>query len=1080
MSFQQVRFFGASVQGFTGSVGWNEQQGTLTVNLVEDVAGGDHFNPPDIGSPVYFVFDQFKYGGLLQSWEQQNSTDGRPVYSVIITDPREILDGTQIILDAFNGSVLGTPNLLNAFGYWEKNAFGASQINEGGMPWNLISSAIIALVNTPNPLFAAYGSPLQFRGATYLLDISQLPFTPLEYRIGGVSIGLMELITQVCQDAGLDYFVRLLEGNIIQILTVSRVQQPPLGQIADFIGNSDGANATSIGQELRNETATTFLVGGQVCNLYQQAQSNLDPGLEELNTIWPFWGYDAFGNAIVGHGDFNSTNHSFDLDSRMLNIIGVGETYPADIGELRAAIAGEEEWRSYVEVFQGFKAAQIGITGRFSPNSGALDAIYQGNIFNPIIAENSSNQRANRTGSRHIDPEFVEQNIHNLFEFVSSFAQDYYGKKFMVRVPFVLAKVEPDTFNVFLSQEPTEGGWIGEGDQPLGLPVFFEDIFTTQDGRFEAFVRFDALNNGVYDMSQLDPNETVVANDALFVKVGIEPVTVFLDAANFISPRVVISLPQSINILPGSGQATFDAKDWYKGLELAFGKKLFDQGRNPTPGLTDIQKEALNRSVGFGAGGTAYWGMAPLAALPNYTAVPLKSNLLTYGPWSIAGPAGRVRFERDESLVPWNYGGYETMNFAAIARVQESVTFMQVGEMGSVRVPGTPTIQLGDVLQLGGPNVTAIDVSIGVDGVISNYRMRTYTPKFGQFARQNADRFTRLSRAAQQFRRGMRQLFRAPAPPGVGAFTNRERAFIGKNGSPLFSPRSPHTIIVGQTMQYLDDPKSRQAMVAEATFNEALGSLQAQNSEDYQASAMMSLDGLFRPYSTDTENQFMGHFETPSGGYPNVNNLNPWQSGNKTMTDIAIASYGDEYPNNGSDSLSTANPFFDNSTIRGIALRAPLVLTGWGFDINGLPVPNSNPDHPTANFLDGYRNQSQKWKTGPLDARWDDTRKVWVATGQSEVLAVVIYLSGGFLPVGGRPVYVVRKAKTMFSGGVIVIDNFTGIAPMDSPNDLAVVNIQEGVQDLHTLAVGTPVLVHSFNGVNFLNEHVRTMVQRNL
>jgi hypothetical protein len=63
--------------------------------------------------------------------------------------------------------------------------------------------------------------------------------------------------------------------------------------------------------------------------------------------------------------------------------------------------------------------------------------------------------------------------------------------------------------------------------------------------------------------------------------------------------------------------------------------------------------------------------------------------------------------------------------------------------------------------------------------------------------------------------------------------------------------------------------------------------------------------------------------------------------------------------------------------IRSVAHRAPLILSGPGYDTSGNPVPTgeSGVMHPQA-----YSDPSL-WKTGPLDVRWDDAKKLWIASG---------------------------------------------------------------------------------------------------
>lgn len=75
----------------------------------------------------------------------------------------------------------------------------------------------------------------------------------------------------------------------------------------------------------------------------------------------------------------------------------------------------------------------------------------------------------------------------------------------------------------------------------------------------------------------------------------------------------------------------------------------------------------------------------------------------------------------------------------------------------------------------------------------------------------------------------------------------------------------------------------------------------------------------------------------------------------------------------------------ERSGIRGVGLKSPLVLTGWGYDVNNLPVPASttNPQtfHPHASW------NTHLWKSGPVDLRWDQQRGVW--TGHKQRIYLV-------------------------------------------------------------------------------------------
>ena len=133
-SYNQTLFLGCSVLSFTASAGWNEQASEVTVELVQDPCPSlkTHFNTnissfvptvlyqsdpgftePNIGAPAYFRVADFEYAGIIQSYTRKDGADGNPVFSVKLTDPRVILEHTQLILDNYEGSVKGMHNLIN-------------------------------------------------------------------------------------------------------------------------------------------------------------------------------------------------------------------------------------------------------------------------------------------------------------------------------------------------------------------------------------------------------------------------------------------------------------------------------------------------------------------------------------------------------------------------------------------------------------------------------------------------------------------------------------------------------------------------------------------------------------------------------------------------------------------------------------------------------------------------------------------------------------------------------------------------------------------------------------------------------
>lgn len=123
---------------------------------------------------------------------------------------------------------------------------------------------------------------------------------------------------------------------------------------------------------------------------------------------------------------------------------------------------------------------------------------------------------------------------------------------------------------------------------------------------------------------------------------------------------------------------------------------------------------------------------------------------------------------------------------------------------------------------------------------------------------------------------------------------------------------------------------------------------------------------------------------------------------------------------------------------RFFSFKGPMVLHGWGYDVDGFPVPNASGDpiasgqykpHPTTGalwrtraldvmgsndinspdygeiiigknmvwasgawskpyrekeFLEGWGLRQNEWPVGPIDLRWDENRRVWIAGGGEE------------------------------------------------------------------------------------------------
>jgi hypothetical protein len=97
--------------------------------------------------------------------------------------------------------------------------------------------------------------------------------------------------------------------------------------------------------------------------------------------------------------------------------------------------------------------------------------------------------------------------------------------------------------------------------------------------------------------------------------------------------------------------------------------------------------------------------------------------------------------------------------------------------------------------------------------------------------------------------------------------------------------------------------------------------------------------------------------------------------------------------------------------IRPIALRGPLVIQGWGYDLNGKPIPNKEDDETDAQegtfktddlkdeFLDDWIQKRETWPVAPVDLRYDRLRKVWTIPNTFRIIHVEVTGEEG-IPAG--------------------------------------------------------------------------------
>ncbi len=1092
----------------------------------------------------------------------------------------------QSRFELIDGTVFGSP----------AQAYGGANLNYNGLSWNQLSVAMsVLLAGYPNiknaspfNLYSPYGR-LLFKApnaidfpyyssnplsmglgsadidgyAEYLLDISELPEAPSYYRIDGTSFSILDAVSELCQAATHDYYVELLpvstEGSILKYIkfrTSDRREAPASNQIPSYVDTSGKTIISySKGKELRNEITQSFVIGGKKNNLYQ-ADRVIKPDI-----ILPYFGLDSFGNTIIpilqndGYWAFFANAEELQSSMRSFQRNVPSQIYTTE-KELLAALSSFDVWHSYIStinapIFQAIfdntqvlsdddrnKAAVNGIKGILD-----IDAAKAGLIK---AVANAANTKFNghdliKAGADAFVKDTDKNDMTVLktaYQWVKRIADEYYGKKFQVLVPYVCSKIDAEAVQYIHAEDPAEAGFT-EVTPVIGLPNnIIDPTFRTTDNRLRAFTRWGTavLEDGfnAAKLEHLDPDDVTVRIvpyrggqwQIPFVTCDVDPEWVYLDKSNRFSPRAIITLPDRIVF-----DSTRDENgDFIAGVAEPFNalmeiiKAARDNAGNDLEDLTDNQIADIVSEIQKVVGGSITqeaWENRSL--MPDAAAIGIQSNVLSYGPWfATSGTAGGVQVIKQDGLSPWEYGGFFNLWQAGIAIAGESNSSQIVFEQGSVTFAGysdlaigaelfsTPvaiTSLSGSLVDAGagfqyakiqstpwvgtyGPNITGVTTQVGQQGLQTTYSMRTWTPKFGKFSRPNAERIKQIGQARIKSSRQVRTLAleslkqrKLIANDAALAVQRRLKSREGR----LLQTSSPHMVLAGEIVPWNTGNYSRPS-VSTSSITE-LNLVVNKEDPEYQKKAVMSLDGLLRPVSVQDAAGTLPQFATAKlggvqthgsrGTQPPVDKTgaagslleynpsldikylhplqNPssyqaitgrvaqdksdtptvghdieilgrdWDAGEAVPGEMGMAIQG--YLNNNGDLTS----YDYKEDYRMLALRGPLLMQGWGYDLDGFPIPNKADSEAAAStgnftdaslqnkFLDNHLRKSDTWPVGPIDLRWDRDRACWTIPQYRLVNATADQLIAA--TVGSTGTAILDGGPTLYDGSGNAISN---------------------------------------------------------
>ena len=509
---EPLRFLKSTVTSFNCSLGLGTQESTLNVDLVDDcdpevigIAGS--FQPTNdpsviVGAPVYFPDNPgampFSFGGVLTNWTITQNGSGK-TYNAKVSDPRQLLENTIIILDTYIGAPVKGINYFNVYAHFEKdvlenencNVFGTARSNDRGMPYSKIIEALIAI----DPVIC---SPT---GYQFIIDFTTFPgvssgrAVPDWYRVAGPSITVLQLLQDICDTLAYEFYVELVRFGTQNRIVVGLIDlSAPPSSFAGLIDAYDGvATDLSYGQELRNEKTKMVLFGEQVHYLsrvddfdfffgedYNPATDTLEPVVPYKRDECGFWIKKRIDSLNVSlHSPF-ATNGPFEISEM----------------DIRTAMASHEMWKNRTFDKNTGGNFNQAIRDKFGIETD-INKVLQTLQNQGVAVQAAVGDVA--TGAMMVQEKLSNDNkkvedLEKIKAFIANLGSTYYGKQFFARLKQKICWYkdgDEENKEIYYSDLPTNaGGWVDAGPV-IGLNDPFLGFFRQDDSRIGCFARFN-------------------------------------------------------------------------------------------------------------------------------------------------------------------------------------------------------------------------------------------------------------------------------------------------------------------------------------------------------------------------------------------------------------------------------------------------------------------------------------------------------------------------------------------------------------------------------------------------------------
>lgn len=684
--------FGGSVRSINSSLGINQNPTVVTITVVQD-GGNISVSNREV---VDISLGKFQFRGIVQSWSQiKTDISGKNVYQIRLTDTKPVLNATQVIIgSSFNS------NHTRAFDYGDNVIpiiFDTVSEIADGVPFSSIKTAVES-------------STIKYGNQDYTVSFNfTLPDrgSSIEYSLKGRALSLLEFISQIANDHGLDWYVTTSTDNVISINMFGRtnITDMTVNQLAALHRNA--IIRRQEGQENRDAIQKVVLLGG-----YRTYLKHTDSSLWEQ-----FWGFDDRGNKRL------RPLFTEEVMETIVNSDFTSEEYAEEEVQKILSYANEFWGRKFISLITPKKV--VGSDGRswVIPTSAAWDEsdliVYnQGGGRPPFIKFDQV--KFDRDGQTKFQT--------NDGRWITFVTLPLPGSRTVSSATQFTYQWDDELFS------NTNSHINDDGEIFMKASLEIVDDFGELEFWLERFI--------VYILNLSNFTTVSSALSGFFIANPDIAIIVRLDFTRFVIARTdtITALAEGTLLFTDTvkNELSEDFRDEYFVITLT----------------TPLRIKALRRT-----GGEPDVIIKTRLQTFDKAYLSLLDQRETYGPWSNRDNAvGRTEVIVDNSLTPWSFGfrgitnavGLNLMDQVARAKIKTVADITMDAKTAELEVAGLPAINIGDQLQTTGV-ITSINVIFSIKGLRTTYKSLQHTNELSKHLRQQQDLLDRLRRQAAEF-----------------------------------------------------------------------------------------------------------------------------------------------------------------------------------------------------------------------------------------------------------------------------------------------------------------------------------------